>query len=311
VEIGTSLKLKISISLLLTIISEGVISLIIVSFLKLPLFFFVIFLFILWFFQWLISPYLVARNAVEVTQEDPSYGWVYEIVREVSTLAGIKTPRVFLVDEKYPNAFAYGNYITGKRIGITLPLLQILTPQELAAVIGHELGHIKHNDVELGLTIGLIPSILGFISNLFMTIGWFSIIFAMDGFDIIIGLTLLAIGGGLFIITFFLQLFVLWFNRLRESYADYFSYQLFKEKAWNLATALAKIEVYMKNVRLDPFRGIIVTVPPTRVRESDPDLLLEELLKEKVSVFSDIFSTHPHLAKRVKMIYELTTKEAF
>jgi len=67
----------------------------------------------------------------------------------------------------------------------------------------------------------------------------------------------------------------------------------------------------MKNVRLDPFRGIIVTVPPTRVKESDPDLLLEELLKEKVSVFSDIFSTHPHPAKRVKMLYELTTKEAF
>ena len=307
-NIGTSLRLKIAISFLLTIISEGIVSLIIVSLLKLPIFFFLVFLIILWFFQWLISPYLVGRNSIELTPDDPNYGWVYEIVKDVSAKAGIKTPKVYLVDESFPNAFAYGNYITGKRIGITFPLLQILTPEELSAVIGHEVGHIKHNDVELGLAIGLLPSVLGFVSNLLMSIGWASIMFAIDETDIIIGLTLLAIGGALFAVTFFLQIFVLWFNRLRESYADYFSYQLFKERAWNLAKALAKIEVYMKNVRLDPFRGIIVTVPPARIKESDPDLLLEELLREKVSVFSDIFSTHPHPAKRVKMIYELTTR---
>ncbi|BFI74704.1 zinc metalloprotease HtpX [Sulfurisphaera ohwakuensis] len=310
-EIGTSLKINMIVALFLTIISEGIFSLVIIDFLKFPVVFSIIFLLILWLVQWLISPYLVERNSVEVTRDDPSYGWVYDLVESVARRAGIKTPRVFLVDEPYPNAFAYGNYITGKRIGITIPLLQILTPEELESVIGHELGHIKHNDVEIGLAIGLIPSILGFISNILLTVGWATLIFAVDEFDILVGLTMLAIGGILFIITFFLQLFVLWFNRLRESFADYFSYELFRERAWNLAKALAKIEIYMQNVRLDPFRGIIVTIPPTKVKESDPDLLIEDLLREKTSIFSDILFTHPHPAKRIKMIYKLTKPMIF
>lgn len=305
-RIETSLKGKIIVSLLFTILSEGLISLLIVNLLRLPIILFLIFLFILWFFQWLISPYLVGRNSIEIYRDDPTYGWVYEMVERISHAAGLKTPKVYIVDEPYPNAFAYGNYITRKRIGITLPLLQILTPQELAAVIGHELGHIKHNDVEIGMAIGLLPSILGFISNILINLGWLTLIFAGDEVDLIIGFSMLAIGGALFIVTFFLQLFVLWFNRLRESFADYFSYQLFREEAWNLARALAKIEIYMQNVRLDPFRGIIVTAPPIKIKQTDPDLLIEELLNEKTSVFSDILSTHPHPAKRIKMIYELT-----
>ncbi|BAB65848.1 zinc metalloprotease HtpX [Sulfurisphaera tokodaii] len=310
-EIGTSLKINMIIALFLTIVSEGIFSLVIINFLKFPVIFSIIFLLILWLIQWLISPYLVERNSVEVTRDDPSYGWVYELVENVARRAGIKTPRVFLVDEPYPNAFAYGNYVTGKRIGITIPLLQILTTEELESVIGHELGHIKHNDVEIGLAIGLIPSILGFISNILLTVGWATLIFAVDEFDILVGLTMLAIGGVLFVITFFLQLFVLWFNRLRESFADYFSYELFRERAWNLAKALAKIEIYMQNIRLDPFRGIIVTIPPTKVKESDPDLLIEDLLREKTNIFSDILSTHPHPAKRIKMIYKLTKPMIF
>lgn len=305
-NIGTSLKISMIIALFLTIIAEGIFSLIIINFLRLSIIFSVIFLFILWLIQWIISPYLVERNSVEVTRDDPNYGWVYDLVENIARRSGIKTPRVFLVNEPYPNAFAYGNYISGKRIGITFPLLQILNREELESVIGHEVGHIKHNDVEIGLAIGLIPSILGFISNALLTFGWATLVFAADDIDILVGLSMLAIGGVLFVITFLLQIFVLWFNRLRESFADYFSYELFRERAWNLAKALAKIEIYMQNVRLDPFRGIIVTVPPTKVKETDPNLLIEDLLREKTSIFSDILSTHPHPAKRIKMIYKLT-----
>lgn len=92
-DIGTSLRLKIVISFLLTIISEGIFSLIIVSLLKLPIFLFIAFLIILWFFQWLISPYLVGRNSIELMPDDPNYGWVYEIMREVSAKTGIKTQK--------------------------------------------------------------------------------------------------------------------------------------------------------------------------------------------------------------------------
>jgi heat shock protein HtpX len=298
------LRFKIYLSLGLTIISEAIVTYILLQLLNFPVIAVIPFLGLFWLIQWLISPYLVARNSFEITEDDPYYGRVYEMVKRIAIASGIKPPRVFIVNAPYPNAFAYGNYVTGKRIGITSPLLNILSEEELAAVIGHEVGHIKHNDVEIGMAIGLIPSVLGFVSNLLLNLGWISLIFAVDETDLLLGIVMLAVGGALFIITLTLQLFVLWFNRLRESYADFHAVQLFGKDAINLANALAKIEIYMQNVRLDPFTGIIVTASPVKVKETDPSILVEEWLNEKPSPFSDILSTHPDPAKRVQMIYK-------
>ncbi|MEJ2781675.1 zinc metalloprotease HtpX [Stygiolobus sp. CP850M] len=298
------LRFKIYLSLGLTIISEAIVTYILLQLLNFPVIAVIPFLGLFWLIQWLISPYLVARDSFEITEDDPYYGRVYEMVKRIAMASGIKPPRVFIVNAPYPNAFAYGNYVTGKRIGITSPLLNILSEEELAAVIGHEVGHIKHNDVEIGMAIGLIPSVLGFVSNLLLNLGWISLIFAVDETDLLFGIVMLAVGGALFIITLTLQLFVLWFNRLRESYADFHAVQLFGKDAINLANALAKIEIYMQNVRLDPFTGIIVTASPVKVKETDPSILVEEWLNEKPSPFSDILSTHPDPAKRVQMIYK-------
>lgn len=298
------LRFKIYLSLGLTIISEAIVTYILLQLLHFPVIAVIPFLGLFWLIQWLISPYLVARDSFEITEDDPYYGRVYEMVKRIAIASGIKPPRVFIVNAPYPNAFAYGNYVTGKRVGITSPLLNILSEEELATVIGHEVGHIKHNDVEIGMAIGLIPSVLGFVSNLLLNLGWVSLIFAVDETDLLLGIVMLAIGGALFIITLTLQLFVLWFNRLRESYADFHAVQLFGKDAINLANALAKIEIYMQNVRLDPFTGIIVTASPVKVKETDPSILVEEWLNEKPSPFSDILSTHPDPAKRVQMIYK-------
>jgi len=298
------LRLKIFLSLGLTIISEAIVTYILLQLLNFPVIAVIPFMGLFWLIQWLISPYLVAKDSFEITEDDPYYGRVYEMVKRIAIASGIKPPRVFIVNAPYPNAFAYGNYVTGKRIGITSPLLNILSEEELAAVIGHEVGHIKHNDVEIGMAIGLIPSVLGFVSNLLLNLGWISLIFAVDETDLLFGIVMLAVGGALFIITLTLQLFVLWFNRLRESYADFHAVQLFGKDAINLVNALAKIEIYMQNVRLDPFTGIIVTASPVKVKETDPSILVEEWLNEKPSPFSDILSTHPDPAKRVQMIYK-------
>ncbi|AWR95205.1 zinc metalloprotease HtpX [Acidianus brierleyi] len=304
-SVESELKLKIFVSIILTIISEIVIISLIVSILRLPLFLIGVFLGLLWLIQWLISPYLVARDAYEVTPIDPYYSWVYSIVKNVSRKSNIKTPRIFIVNEPFPNAFAYGNYVSGKRIGITKPLLSILTPEELEAVIGHEIGHIKHADVEIGMAIGLVPSIIGYLGMLLINTGLIFFLFIEDISDIIFAIILISLGSLMLAITFFIQIFVLWFNRLRESYADMYSVKILGKRAYYLATALAKIEIYMKNIRIDPFTGIIVTATPVKVTSNDPNLLLEEWLHKKISPFSDIFDTHPHPAKRVKMIFEL------
>ena len=260
---------------------------------------------IFWFVQWVVSPYLVGRNTFEVTPYDPTFGWVYHLVSKVAVESRVKPPKVYVADVGYPNAFAHGNYITGKRVAITIPLLNILTPQELRAVVAHEIGHIKHNHVEIGMALGLIPTALSYVSTLLMYAGYFLLFLAGDEVELAMALASLALGGFLLVVTFFLQIFVLWFNRLRESYADYHSVSLLGKGSLNLATALAKIQIYMQKVRLDPFTGIIVTTAPVRVDNTEPYLLVQEWLRKKVSLLTDFLSTHPHPAKRVQMIYSL------
>lgn len=310
VALSTLIKIEMVIAGVLSVIAEGIITYFLLSFFNLPFILIYILLPIFWLIQWIIGPYLVGRRTVEVGPEHPIYGWVYNIVKEIAEKSGIRPPRVFISDDPFPNAFAYGNYITGKRVAVTRPLLDILTDDELKAVIAHEIGHIKHFDVEIGMAIGLIPSALGFISNLLLNFGWVALLFAVDEAALLLGIILLAIGFLLLALTILINVFVLWFNRLRESYADYHAVSIFKSQGWNLATALAKIQIYMQNVRVDPFTGIILTVPPMKIRESDPNELLNKWLNQNVSPFADVLMTHPHPARRVQLIYKLAFSES-
>ena len=311
-DVSSNLKLSMVIAGALTILAEYLVLRFLLGLLGIPLLFVFPFLFVFWLFQWLIGPYLVGRNAVEVMPGDPQYGWLYEMVSQLAYAAGLKkTPRVFVADEPFPNAFAYGNYITGKRVAITLPLINIATPEELRAVIAHELGHIKHNDVEIGLALGLIPTAIGYVSWMLINTGWLLLGLAASEEEFIVALASLAIGGFLYAVTILLQVFVLWFNRLRESYADYHAYQLLGPSSSHLATALAKIVIYMQRVRVDPFTGIVVTANRVKIDTNEPYQLVREWLAEKTSFLMDFFSTHPHPAKRVQMLEKLLAKSGF
>ncbi|HLI45876.1 MAG TPA: zinc metalloprotease HtpX [Geobacterales bacterium] len=303
-DIKAQLRMKMFIASSLTVLAEAIVVLFILSFLNLSLFYAVVLLPLYWLIQWLISPYLVLGRAKEINQNDPSYGWLYRDVEEIAKESGVRMPKVFITNDPFPNAFAFGNYVSGKRVAITKPLLDILNEDELKAVIAHEIGHIKHYDVEIGMAIGLIPSTLGFIGNFLLNIGLLQITFALDEIALVLGFMMLAIGSVLLALTLFINVFMLWFNRLRESYADLHSVSILKENALNLARGLAKIQIYMKNVRIDPFRGIIVTVPPMKIKEENPEELLNKWLNEKVSPFADALMTHPHPAKRVQLIYK-------
>jgi Zn-dependent protease with chaperone function len=145
---------------------------------------------------------------------------------------------------------------------------------------------------------------------LLFNLGWTLLFFAYSEVDLIFAIALLALGGLLFLLTFFIQVFVLWFNRLRESYADLNSVKVYGNDAIYLASALAKIQIYIQNMRIDPFTGIIITTAPVKVKQKDPDLLLEKWLNQKVPFYIDILQTHPHPAKRVQAIYKLLKVEA-
>jgi heat shock protein HtpX len=115
------------------------------------------------FFAYWFSDAMVLRmyNAREVdAQSAPRF---YELVRELAARAELPMPRVYLIDEAQPNAFATGRNPEHAAVAATTGLLQLLTPRELRGVMAHELSHVQHRDI---LTSTITASIAGAISTL-------------------------------------------------------------------------------------------------------------------------------------------------
>jgi len=104
---------------------------------------------------------LKMAGAKEVTsQEAPE---LHSIVDEVATLAGVPKPKVYIIENESPNAFATGRNPEHAAVAATTGIMRILDRRELRAVIGHEIGHVKNRDI---LTSSIAATIAGAISYL-------------------------------------------------------------------------------------------------------------------------------------------------
>jgi heat shock protein HtpX len=84
---------------------------------------------------------------------------LYAMVERLSRKSGLKMPKVMIAHIPVPNAFAYGSPIAGTRVAVTSELLKTLEDEEVEAVIGHELGHLKHRDVQVMMFVSILPAI--------------------------------------------------------------------------------------------------------------------------------------------------------
>ena len=90
---------------------------------------------------------------------------LYEMVRELSTRAGIPMPRLYLIPQDQPNAFATGRNPKNGAVAVTAGITRLLSEDELRGVIAHELAHIKHRDIliqSVASTIGAAITYLGY-----------------------------------------------------------------------------------------------------------------------------------------------------
>jgi len=268
--------------------------------------------------QWLISPYII--DALYRTREIPESEnpKLHATVEDLSKKSGIKKPRLMLAQIPIPNAFAYGSPIAGNRVAVTSGLLKTLEPEEVEAVIGHELGHLKHRDVQIMMFVSLLPALFYYI-----------------GFSLILSSRYgkqrndsggAALGLGFMAFSWILNMFILYLSRLREYYADRHSVSIVEDGSRKLSEGLAKIVHASRNIKrirndtqhLNAFKALFISDPDraetdsmaiATMSSSSEQKLVQEILSQKITTVDrivEVFSTHPNIVKRLRTLQQLS-----
>ncbi len=269
--------------------------------------------------QWLLAPYLIDAmyHVSKVTRSDDPE--LYGMVERLSNKSGIKMPKVMLAKMPVPNAFAYGSPIAGTRVAVTTELRKTLEAEEVEAVIGHELGHLKHRDVQVMMFVSLLPA-------LFAWIGYSMLLSAGYGRREERGGGVALIGMVSILLYWILTLFTLHLSRLREYYADRHSATIVEDGSRKLSEALAKIVQAtgrMKRKRqdagsLNSFKALFISDPDRAGSDAASMMhagvytadqrLVQEVLSRKVTTFDrvgELLSSHPNIVKRLRALQKL------
>lgn len=272
--------------------------------------------------QYLVSPKIVewSMKVKYVTEKDEPE--LYKMTSEQAQLARLPMPKIGISDMPIPNAFAFGRSQKDGRVCVTRAIRSLLTKDELRAVIGHELAHIKNRDMMVMTILSVLPMLLYMMSRSFMFSGMFGGRNRNNqGGAAIIGL-------GLLLFYFISNLLVLAVSRIREYKADEGSV-LFGNAPDKLASALYKL-VYgsarlQENVRasVDGYKAFFLNDPDKAKREisqlSQLDLdksgtidkyELQMLNDKEIKItlsdrLMEALTTHPNMLKRIKHLSAL------
>lgn len=226
---------------------------------------------------------LWSAGAVELTDR-AQFITLWNVVENLAITAGLPKPKIFIVDDPSPNAFATGRDPQHASVAVTTGLLQILNHNELQGVLAHELSHVKNYDTRLMVMVAVLVGAIVMLGNWLFHGSLFGRRRDREGGGI------LMILGILFILLAPLigELIKLAISRKREYLADA-SGALLTRYPEGLATALEKIRD-----RAAPMRA--TSTATNHLWISDPTA---KSLGEKVG---GLFSTHPPINERIRLL---------
>ena len=235
--------------------------------------------------QWYFSDKIVLWSSGATIVSKEQYPRLHEIVERLSADNGIPKPKVAIVNSRVPNAFATGKSPKSSLVAVTSGILDLLDDDELEAVIGHELSHVRSRDV-LVLTL----------ASVFSMVAWYLVRFGFFGG--LQGRGRNSSGGTAIVILVALITWVVSFliiraiSRYREYSADR-SGAIMTGKPDKLASALLKISGKMGNI-------------PTKELENVQKLNAFFIIPAlSGSSIANLFSTHPPVEKRVQKLREM------
>ena len=228
---------------------------------------------------------LSVAGAKPATREE--YFDLYNAVENLSITAGLPMPKIYVIPDNAPNAFATGRNKNHSTVAVTTGLLKIMNKPELEGVIAHELSHIGNRDILLSTMIVVLVGMVSLLSNMFMRSMWFG--GGRRNNDDREGGNILAIIGIVLailtpIIATLIQLAI---SRKREFLADS-SGALLTRYPEGLASALKKIGAY--------------DAPMLKANTATAHLYISNPFgpnEKKVNFMAKLFLTHPPLGERI------------
>ena len=215
-------------------------------------------------------------------QEVDSSSELYQIVQQQTQRSGLPMPRVYVIPNESPNAFATGRNPKHAAVAATQGIMRILSREELAGVIAHELAHIKNRDILISSIVATIAGAIMMVASMAQWAAIFGGFHSDDDEDSggIIGLLFMIIVAPL--AATIIQLAI---SRSREYAADRGGAEICGNPLW-LSNALRKLE-----------RG--VAVQPMQANKATSHLFIVSPLHGS---FSGLFSTHPPMEERIRLL---------
>ena len=237
---------------------------------------------------------LVLKISRAYEADKTQYRDLYDIVDELATAAMINpAPKVYVINDPNPNAFATGRNKKHASIAVTTGLLQMMNREELTGVISHEMSHIYNNDIQFMLVAVVFAGIIGLIAALFRNILFFGFWGGNGRRNNDVGIILLlAIIVGV-LAPIFAALIRLAISRKREYMADANGARITRAPRY-LASALKKIQAYEQNPNAPGVKN---------VNEITSNLYFANPFNKKSLM--NLFSTHPPIEDRIKKLEEM------
>ncbi|HYM83236.1 MAG TPA: zinc metalloprotease HtpX [Candidatus Dormibacteraeota bacterium] len=217
------------------------------------------------------------------------------VVQELAISAGVPMPKVYVIDDTAPNAFATGRDPEHASIAVTRGLLEKLDREELQGVIGHELSHVRNYDIRYSLLVGVLVGSIALLADLFLRYTfWFgggrrsSSDRGGGGLQIIVFVLAIVLAILAPIAARFVQMAV---SRQREYLADASSVQLTRNPT-GLERALERISTDKEVLEV--------------ANRATQHMYFTNPIKKFEERSSNLFSTHPPILARIQRLRELT-----
>lgn len=273
---------------------------------------------VMMFIQYMIGPKIVEWTMRVKYVKRTEYPKLFQMVESLAIRANIPVPRVCIAQIPLPNAFAFGRSIKDGRVCVTEGILNLLDEEELKAVLGHELTHLKNRDVLTITLLSVIPMIM-------YRIAWQFLFYGRRRNER--GSNTALIGLIAFIFYFLTNLLVLYASRIREYFADKGSIELGNQPS-SLASSLYKLVYGAARTNKESLKEVeglkaFFVNDPSKAFSDIKELAqldldksgtidrseLEVLSNKRISLgvgdkLLELLSTHPNMLKRIKRLSE-------